>query len=616
MKLISARITGFQSFEDTGVIEFGGGINLIVGQNNAGKSALLRALLASIPDDRHRSPSEWRDTALPKPKTEFVISVAGREVVDAVLTTTTPLTIPTPNRGVDQIKYAEEILSRDAIELSVTREYGSQMTSDSYPSHRLFGYNGHGPQIAARARPQNGVLRIAPHNNSEDNLPQLLHGIWESQIFYFSAERFSFGEGAVEYTSRLNPNAANLAGVLNTLHSDRGDLFRRLVSHLTDIFSTVGNLSTRVSPANAQRLEIRVWPTIRQERVELSFPLQQSGTGVAQMIALLVAVMTMEETVIIIDEINSFLHPAAVKSLLRILRTEYSRHQYIISTHAPEVVGFSNPSTVHLVRRSGYKSTIDRLDTDDVSTFREVAAHLGVSMADVFAAERVIWVEGETEETLFPYLYRELVGALPSGTVFTAVVATGDFGAKKRDKGMVYQVYSRLSEAVATLPVRVVFGFDTELLSDQEKFDMKRDSGGRLHFLPRRHLECYLLEPDAIAELLVKKDPQTNIEGDELRDRLLTLARDSRFSIKDIDPELDSEPWLERVDAAKLLAALISEISEHRATFDKTRDGVELARLILERDPERLRPLISYISELVDDVVESEVAQAGTIAVA
>lgn len=321
------------------------------------------------------------------------------------------------------------------------------------------------------------------------------------------------------------------------------------------------------------------------------------------MISLLAAVLTADRAVIIIDEINSFLHPAAVKALLRILRTEYSQHQYIISTHAPEVVGFSNPSTIHLVRRSGYESTVERLDTGDVGTFRGVAAHLGVSMADVFAAERVVWVEGESEETLFPFLYRELVGPVPTGTIFTAVVATGDFGAKKRDKAMVYQAYTRLSEAVATLPVRVVFGFDTETLSDREKEDMVRDSGGRLHFLPRRHLECFLLNPDAIAERIRAKDPVANIDGSGIRERLLALAAEPRFSIG-IDPDLTDENWLKRVDAAKLLSALFGDITEHRATFDKTSDIVELARLILKSSPEQLTSLIEYVTRLVEDVTK------------
>ena len=37
MRLIKARVRGFQSFSDSGEVTFSEGINLIIGQNNAGK---------------------------------------------------------------------------------------------------------------------------------------------------------------------------------------------------------------------------------------------------------------------------------------------------------------------------------------------------------------------------------------------------------------------------------------------------------------------------------------------------------------------------------------------------------------------------------------------------
>src|SRR6059058_1643718 len=74
--------------------------------------------------------------------------------------------------------------------------------------------------------------------------------------------------------------------------------------------------------------------------------LSDSGTGVAQVIAILAAVLTRTYAVIVIDEINSFLHPAAAKALIRILKTEHGDHQYIISTHSAEVISASQPNSL------------------------------------------------------------------------------------------------------------------------------------------------------------------------------------------------------------------------------------------------------------------------------
>ena len=142
-------------------------------------------------------------------------------------------------------------------------------------------------------------------------------------MFYFMAERLTIGEAGTGHAVRLAPNAANLPNVLHTLSNERGDVFKKLLAHMREIFPTVGSLSVRSRPDN-NNFEIRVWPTEAMERVELSFPLNSSGTGVAQTIAILTAIMTIENAVIIIDEINSFLHPAAVKALLRIFSISMS----------------------------------------------------------------------------------------------------------------------------------------------------------------------------------------------------------------------------------------------------------------------------------------------------
>ena len=335
----------------------------------------------------------------------------------------------------------------------------------SYPSHQLFCPENGQQHLYAKVEAENGELKSVLRGGSDDTLPNLLIEAWQREMFYFSAERMTIGESGFGYADRLLPNANNLPNVLHALSGERGSLFERLVAHLAEIFPTVGNLSVRTKPGT-NALEVRVWPTKMMPRVELSFPLNASGTGVSQVIALLTSIMTLDNAVIIIDEINSFLHPAAVKALLNILQKNYDQHQYIISTHAPEVMSYGNPATIHLVKRVGYELSVEKLDTTKVMTFRDVAVHLGVSMADVFAADRIIWVEGPTEELCFRCVYEWFEEALPRGTVITSVAATGDFNAKRRDAEIVYEVYERLSTAVATLVVSVAFSFDSEKLTE------------------------------------------------------------------------------------------------------------------------------------------------------
>lgn len=607
MRLRKVRVTGYQSFSDSGDVEFLDGINLIIGQNNAGKSSFLRALLPDLHDDRHRTPERWEAHRLPAPEIAFEIDASGAEIRDWVLRVPGLHYIPVTSQENSDVKAVlDRFFSRSQLVFSMTLRQGG--TFASYPSHQLFNYVPTDLCFSATVSSTDGTLVIRPTNDQmkRDSLPGLLHNARRRDMFYFAAERMTIGEAAVSDADRLQPNANNLPNVLQMLYGERGNIFRRLVNHLREIFSSVGNLSVRIKPQGNQ-LEVRVWPTEAMEHVDLSFPLNSSGTGVSQVVAILTAIMTIDKGIFIIDEINSFLHPAAVKSLLRILQTQYAQHQYIISTHSPDVIGFSNPKTIHLVKRMGYESSIKPLDLTEVGRFREVAEHLGVSMADVFSAERVIWVEGPTEELCFPYLYQKLVGPMPPGTVITSVAATGDFNSKKRDTAMVYEVYSRLSAAASTLVVAVAFSFDTEKLTDSEKAEMQRNSGGRLHFLPRRHFECYLVDPTAIAAFINTKFSYSagDVTAALVEDTLKELASKCPLHIKEWTTDITEESWLARVDSAKLIAGVCGKISNEQVRFVKREESLFLLQNIIERDRPFLDPLRDYIVTLIDAVTRA-----------
>jgi energy-coupling factor transporter ATP-binding protein EcfA2 len=604
VKLRRARVRGFQSFSDSGVIQFSDGINLIIGQNNAGKSAFLRALLPVLPDDRHRTPEKWETFRLALPEIDLTIEASGAEIRDWVLRSGAEQFVPAPIINPHTIfDFMQHFFGRPNFSISVTRRPNVGFSSD-YPTHRLFSLaESENRRLSASVTPNNGELMIGLRSDGRDTLPTLIDAAWQREMFYFASERMTIGKAPHGYADRLLANASNLPNVLQTLGSERGDVFQRLVDHLREVFPTVANLSVRTEPQQNQ-LEVRVWPTERMERVELSFPLNSSGTGVSQVIAMLAAIMTIEHAIIIIDEINSFLHPAAVKALLRILQTQYTQHQYIITTHAPEVISFSNPKTIHLVKRVGYESSIEALDLTKVGKFREVAEHLGVSMADVFAAERIIWVEGPTEELCFPYLHQKLIGPLPRGTIITSVAATGDFNTKKRDPAIVYEVYARLSAAAATLVVSVAFSFDTERLTDADKADMQRRSGGLLTFLPRRHLECFLVDPAAIAAFIISKDPVSagTVTPTLVEDALRNAAATPQLEIPEWNGDTTDVSWLARVDAANLIENVCGSLSEYRAPFAKKEDSLFLMRHMIDHAATRLKPLCDYVASLVASV--------------
>jgi hypothetical protein len=313
--------------------------------------------------------------------------------------------------------------------------------------------------------------------------------------------------------------------------------------------------------------------------------------------------MTFEGAVIVIDEISSFLHPAAAKALLRILQTYYAQHQYIIATHSPEVLSAGNPTTVHVVRRQGYDSLVERVDLNELDNLRDVANHLGVSMTDVFAAERIIWVEGATEEICLPLIYKETEGELPGGLTITPVIATGDFLAKMKRRDLVFQVYQRLSQAAMPLVKSVTFSFDRETLTEKEMSNLNRDAGGRLLFLPRRHFECYLLNPAAIAALITAAVPDLadSVSPENVLNYLQSVGGQAKFkATRQWNGDIFDEKWLTEIDAAALLKETCNELTATRLEYCKTRHSIVLLQHILAHNSERLCGLIAYVKKLFE----------------
>jgi AAA15 family ATPase/GTPase len=105
MRLRRICIHNFASFGDTGWIDFSPKINLIVGQNNSGKSALLRTLDKTLSDDRHRNLQHYEAIRLPLPLVEYEFDVSGSELETAILSSVDMVNWPLESR-MTQMKYS------------------------------------------------------------------------------------------------------------------------------------------------------------------------------------------------------------------------------------------------------------------------------------------------------------------------------------------------------------------------------------------------------------------------------------------------------------------------------------------------------------------------------
>lgn len=594
------RLNDYASFQDSGWISFGPSFNIILGANNSGKSAILKSLGNSLEHTPHRNEERFRAHDLPLPSQEIEIEVSGQEYHAAFLTRGGQIEWPTEMSPASIDSY-RGYLSRTTT-WALSRRSNTGFVSSRKPSHGLHSIDT--PYNVKLVAKEGEVGFVSSQSNGADGAARPIVESWPSWVFFFDPQRFHSGRAPFSAPDRLDSNAANLPSFLNKLQGDRPDVFRKLVEHMREIIPTVGNLSVTALASN--EFEVRVWQTVEQLRPELSFSLKDCGTGIAQVISILSVVMTLDQAIVIIDEIGTFLHPAATKALIRTLVTYYSRHQYIISTHSLDALAASVPDTIHLVSKAGFRSSISQIDLKEVEDIRSVSSHLGVSMADILSADKIIWVEGPTEELCFSFLYREKASALPRDTRFIPVVATGDLvGSKQKRRDLVFEIYDRLSRAATDLVRSVVFSFDSEDLDATQKAGLRKRSAGRIFFLPRRHLECYLIEPTAVARLI--RDSVPDIEhiklvGD-IEEAILSAGGDPMFRAKaHWRGDYRDREWLVHVDAARLLKRVCTQITGGRFEFGKVTHSLELLRHIVADDPARVEELRRYVLNLITSV--------------
>jgi hypothetical protein len=396
----------------------------------------------------------------------------------------------------------------------------------------------------------------------------------------FRAERLNIHRHQVGGAGELNPDASNLPQVLDNFQFNSAryqryiECFRRIFPHVYDI---------RVLFTRDNEKEIRAWMAPpATERTDLAFPLSDCGTGIGQVLAMLyVVINSSNPRTLIIDEPNSFLHPGAVRELIRILQ-ENPRHQYIISTHSPAVVDVAKPSNLHILSWVDGQTKVTSTDAALVEAQRLVLKEVGASFADVFGAERVLWVEGKTEEVCFPRILAHFE-LLEARTAVVGVVNTGDFDGRGADRAIL--IYQRLSSG-ALMPESVSFLFDKEERSHQHQNDLRKLGKGRINFTNMRMFESYLISIPEIYLVFGRSLLEAGID-----DAQITLAM---VEVK--LNEILGEASIANVNAPKVLERLFYDLSGGRLRYEKVKHGLALTEAILANNPDRLRPLATQIA--------------------
>lgn len=402
------------------------------------------------------------------------------------------------------------------------------------------------------------------------------------RIYRFGSQRRPGSECGMVDAQVLDREASKLPYFINQLQTSDAHGHRLLCDWVKRVLPAVSWVQSTPGPNGI--FTLKCLPELPEaQRPDLATPIANMGTGIGNVVAILYVLLTAREPqVIAIDEPNAFLHPRALRELLAILESEGKRHQFILTAHSADVLTAIDTATISFLDLKDSATVVKQVTRQKLHTIRGELARLGISVTDLHGKDRVLWVEGQTEELVFPEILRYACPEIAAGTAVLRVERTGTFEKKNGiPPDEIVSIYERLSTSAGLVPPMICVLLDAEKKRAEDRARIEQQSKNRLRFLDRRMLESYLLEPRAIHAVL-------NGLGCDCE-----LAQiEAALAACDLNDEAE-------IDGAKVLEQLFSSVSNTTQEFRKTRDVPILVSWLLANDPAYLDPLKDFLRRIL-----------------
>jgi hypothetical protein len=416
-------VNGYRSFFEE-LQYFGplGKVNLLAGQNNSGKSNIIRFLVEHLNELQ-----KWRPEGLDRPRSSSDAGLYGYA-----------LALPPVHQVVENINNISNVdpdSRRALVELLESSVFHAprgvqglwlrfaQSTSTDVPTYdpkqvrELYDQDRMGPNVLQRIKSAltgisggdqfDDAIGILNHIAATVTVPQvkLIHAFRQISALTDSSSDPPAGQGLIDIIAELqNPEAID--------QPIAEKKYRALNRFVSDVFDQKG-IRLEV-PASRRTINVRTAD-------DIVLPLENQGTGIHQVIIIAALATTYESSLVCIEEPEVNLHPVLQRRLLMYL-AENTSNQYVIATHSAQLLDYERATVFHLtLSEQGTRLT----PASTPAQVAHICADLGYKASDILQANAIVWVEGPSDRIYVNHWIEQVDPSLKEGIHYSIMFYGG-----------------------------------------------------------------------------------------------------------------------------------------------------------------------------------------------
>ncbi|KJS76792.1 MAG: hypothetical protein JL56_04575 [Desulfotomaculum sp. BICA1-6] len=569
MKIEQVRLTNYKSINDSGYISLHDNLNALVGKNNAGKTALIEGIYrffqGTLNTPTHSGGSNSNginNLEKDKAELELILKINEREQTSYL-------------QGLDNKLWSNKFYIKLIGFGGVTyitqfsKCYSNKDNKPSYQEIYNFNLQPHDYYVYEYSKDKMKFIKTKPPNL------HFLMNIWnalaKSIVFIKGNRVITEDMQSISDNETLNNLASNLHTVMHYLHNNREEIFDEIENKFISIFDDINKIRTTI--VNSNKTNTRLDFKYNHNLISLN----ECGTGLSHILIMLCVIYSEENRIVLFDEPHSFLHPSAEKAIYDLAQN--SNNQFIFTTHSPILINYHAEKEVYLLKKYYGKTNFSRLNKVE-DAFRE----LGISNSDFALSDRVIFVEGLTEELVLPIIFDGFkIEQISLNLKIINLQGTGKEFKKKTSANKYAELHNKIFESLSPIPIPYCFIIDRDERTFEKVNELKSIYKEKLLVLERREIENYFLSTSAIVNTLISEGVNaTESDINEIINKCLSDLENKNLFPKGCDNPAND------VKGSALLEIIFSH---YNLDYIKTKHGVLIVFYMIKNNPEDLKEI-------------------------